>query len=72
MNATIPCTFRWFSVRNGLTTEVQQFRGNTYICEPADVGCMLQVEITVNILLTVEFRSIMSRNCINVIWTSKI
>jgi len=72
MTATVPCSFRWFSIRNGVTTEAQQFKGNTYICEPADVGCVLQVEITVMILLTLEFRPIMSWNCIDVIWTSKI
>lgn len=72
MTATVPCSFRWFSVRNGITIEAQQFKGNTYICEPADVGCMLQVEITVLILLIKEFRSIVSRNSINVIWSSKI
>ena len=47
MTATIPCSFRWFTVRNGLTTEIPHFKGNTFICEPADVGCLLQVEIAV-------------------------
>lgn len=72
MTATVPCSFRWFTIRNGVTTEAQQFKGNTYICEPADVGCMLQVEITVMILLSLEFRSIMSWDCVNVIRTCKV
>ena len=51
-NSTIPCHYRWFKIRNGLTSEVPTFKGNSYICEPSDVGSIIQVEITVTIVLS--------------------
>lgn len=30
--ATIPCTFKWSRIKNGLIAEVPEFKGNSYIC----------------------------------------
>jgi hypothetical protein len=46
--AQVPCHFRWARIKNGLITEADEFKGNTFICEPSDVGCMIQVEVTVS------------------------
>ena len=40
--AHVPCVFKWYRIRNGITTEAMEFKGNTFICEPADVGSILQ------------------------------
>lgn len=45
--AIVPCVFRWYRIRNGLVCDAEEFRGNVFLCEPSDVGCMLQVEVTV-------------------------
>lgn len=30
--ATVPCNYKWFRIRNGLTEEVGKFRGCSYVC----------------------------------------
>lgn len=45
--ALVPCVFRWTRVKNGISTEVEEFRGNTFMCEPSDVGAVIQAEVTV-------------------------
>lgn len=30
--ATIPCIYKWCRIKNGLTTEVPEFKGNSFIC----------------------------------------
>lgn len=45
--ALVPCLYRWFRLKNGLVTEVEDFKGNTFIVEPGDVGCIIQAEVTV-------------------------
>ncbi len=30
--AVVPCLFKWFRIKNGLTTEVEEFKGNTFMC----------------------------------------
>ena len=47
--ATVPCLYRWFKIKNGLITEVPEFRGNSFVCDPCDVGSLIQAEITVTI-----------------------
>ena len=55
--AMVPCTYRWFRIKNGISSEVVEFKGNTFICEPSDVGSILQAEVTVTFSL---FRALMS------------
>lgn len=49
--ALVPCTYRWSRIKNGILSEVDEFRGNSFICEPSDVGCIIQAEVTVSLHL---------------------
>lgn len=44
----VPCSYRWFRVRNGLKEEVIRYKGSSYICDPSDIGAIIQVEVTSN------------------------
>lgn len=44
---TVPCVYKWSRIKNGLLTEVSEFKGNSFICEPSDIGCIIQAEVTV-------------------------
>lgn len=40
--STVPCIYKWSRIKNGLTSEVPEFKGNSFICEPSDVGSIIQ------------------------------
>lgn len=40
--ALVPCTYRWSRIKNGILAEATEFKGNTFLCEPADVGSTIQ------------------------------
>ena len=44
----VPCSFKWFRLRNGLTEEINRYRGSSYICDPSDIGAIIQAEVTSN------------------------
>jgi hypothetical protein len=39
--AVVPCVYRWLRIRNGIAEERDEFIGNSYVCELADVGSSL-------------------------------
>jgi|JI6StandDraft_1071083.scaffolds.fasta_scaffold952143_1 hypothetical protein len=41
--AIVPCHYRWFRLRNGLTEEASRFKGNSYVCDSSDIGATIQV-----------------------------
>jgi hypothetical protein len=43
----IPVTINWFKLKNGLTTHLSNVRGNTYMCDPSDIGAVIRIEIRV-------------------------
>lgn len=52
--ATIPCIYKWSKIKNGLTHEIPEFKGNSFICEPSHVGSIIQAEVTVIIMLIIR------------------
>lgn len=30
--ALVPSVYRWYRIKNGITSEVQEFKGNTFLC----------------------------------------
>lgn len=40
--ALVPCIYRWSRIKNGILAEAAEFKGNTFLCEPADVGSTIQ------------------------------
>jgi hypothetical protein len=47
--ALVPCRFRWSRIKNGIIAEAEDFKGSSFICEPSDVGCIIQAEVTVSL-----------------------
>jgi len=45
----VPCRFCWYRTKNGVTTVIEHIKGSTYMCEPADLGTVIKVEIMVRI-----------------------
>lgn len=45
--AIVPCTYKWTRIKNGILADVPEFKGNTFLCEPSDVGSTIQAEVTV-------------------------
>lgn len=45
--AVIPVAINWFKLKNGLTTHLSSVRGNTYMCDPSDVGAIIRAEVRV-------------------------
>lgn len=33
-------------MKNGLVSEVPEFKGNSFICQPSDIGTIIQAEVT--------------------------
>lgn len=50
----MPCHYKWFRIRNGLIEESYKFKGNSYVCDCADIGAVIQADVTV--LIFVIFR----------------
>lgn len=46
-SAMLPCHYKWFRIRNGLTEECHKFRGNSYVCDSSDLGSVIQVLVIV-------------------------
>ena len=44
--ATVPCLYKWSKIKHGLVTQVPEFRGNSFVCDPSDVGAIIQAEVT--------------------------
>lgn len=43
----VPCRYCWYRTKNGVTTVIEHVKGSTYMCEPADLGTTIKVEVTV-------------------------
>lgn len=55
--AVLPTAINWFRLRNGMVTNLSHVRGNTYMCDPSDVGATIRAEIRVPAAqLSVELR----------------
>lgn len=49
-NQIVSCKFSWSRIRDSLITPLGYIKGNTYQCDPNDVGATISVEITVSSL----------------------
>jgi hypothetical protein len=48
----LPCLFQWSRIRGNHVESLPAVKGNVYMCEPSDVGAVIEVWITVRVCLT--------------------
>jgi len=46
----VPCKFHWYRSKNGVTTQIINAKGSTYMCEPSDVGAVIKVDVEVQLV----------------------
>lgn len=61
--AVIPVAITWFKIKNGLSTHMASVRGNTYLCDPSDVGAVIRAEVKVPVRRNSESRGRIGWNC---------
>lgn len=43
----IPCKYAWSRVKHNKATPITHCKGNTYLCEPDDIGWVVEATVTV-------------------------
>lgn len=45
----MPCEYKWTRNMDTSLTELKEIKGNSYMCQPDDLGAIIQVEIKVKL-----------------------